>query len=306
VYYTLIESNRLDNNTWMLSDTRIRLMAGDNNSICNSDIGTMECTVWVSTYVYSVASSIIVASVTQIALQGLLLRATTTLSAVLAATGGAISTSTAALLQKVAILTKCSKIFTGAVILLNIIMAGLSIYSLVKRAEECEKIDNEIRKSRETYHKFYKSLYSFVDALKSPNAPDDNYEFLKTPMELESNTSADAYGGCLDHGYQDGQFPQFCNFKRGWYGGFYWRVVGSHDDLHIAGGDRENPYRFVCKGDLGLSGSQRMVFVPEKGYVLCRLVLAKPGMFPPFVLACIEFDDDSNEVNHFLFRDANV
>ncbi|TPX71658.1 hypothetical protein CcCBS67573_g06075 [Chytriomyces confervae] len=75
-------------------------------------------------------------------------------------------------------------------------------------------------------------------------------------------------------------------FKRGWYGGVYWRVCGEFPDQFVAGGVAGNEYMYNTYGlDQGISGTLVVAEVPGLGRTFCRGVGREPASDPYF--ACV-------------------
>ncbi|KAJ3236160.1 hypothetical protein HDU78_004754 [Chytriomyces hyalinus] len=90
-------------------------------------------------------------------------------------------------------------------------------------------------------------------------------------------------------------------FKRGWYGGVYWRVCGEFPDQFVAGGVAGNEYMYNSYGlDQGISGTLVVAEVPGLGRTFCRGVGREPASDPYF--ACVLFSAGQVVEQYALYK----
>ncbi|KAJ3234530.1 hypothetical protein HDU81_001343 [Chytriomyces hyalinus] len=103
-------------------------------------------------------------------------------------------------------------------------------------------------------------------------------------------------------GASDGDDNDFTmGFKRGWYGGVYWRVCGEFPDQFVAGGVAGNEYMYSSYGlDQGISGTLVVADVPGLGRTFCRGVGREPVSDPYF--ACVLFSGGQVVEQYALYK----
>jgi hypothetical protein len=83
---------------------------------------------------------------------------------------GSVSSSTATLFPKMMnTFSRLSNILGPVTVVLSVVVIGLSIYSLVDRANEVKELDEKIREAREKSCKLYKGIIDFAIGLKNPS-----------------------------------------------------------------------------------------------------------------------------------------